>query len=855
VPARARRQAPRTFSRFPLRFAIHVRSSDTALGWFAQLANSSHVNPLVEQAGAGGASSARGASGSSTVFVAAALALRAKRPLLLVTAHIDEADEAFAELNDLHATGAGPACALLPALEAMPGEGATTLDLLSDRLTVVRRVAEGNVPAIIVAPFPSLMQTVPGTALLPRLLRLVREGDRIDRRELTEWLTDAGYVRADAIESPCEFAIRGGVMDIFPPGGGMPVRLDLFGDELERIFEIDLATQASDGRVREVQLVGASSEALLGDEGKLPFAELLPKETLCVLAELSEILEQGRGYWERAQDARGVLAPQATFRSLSAACHAVIDINGFSTTNASDRVCALPVESLPPFEGDVALAMGEIAQFATEGPVALCCDTEGELARARELLDEHASVPGANAAANAAPGARTIARISPIRQHVHRGFRWRESERSITTIAPQHELLQRFGVRRRVQRVGAATTREAFMQFGPGDYVVHRDHGIARFNGLHWMAAREGGPEEEFLTLLFEGNVKLHVPAAKIDLVQKYVGAAAARPQLSTLGGKRWKAQKERVQEAVRDMAGEMLRIQAAREGSAGVRYPEDTSWMREFEADFAYDETEDQVTAIAAVKRDMLSARPMDRLVCGDVGFGKTEVAIRAAFKAVEFGKQVAVLVPTTVLAEQHERTFRDRFSAYPFRIESLSRFKNSAESKRIVEDMAAGKVDVVIGTHRLLSKDVKFADLGLVIVDEEQRFGVEHKQRLLQVRLTADVLTLSATPIPRTLHMSLLGLRDISSLTTPPLDRRAIVTEVIPFNRKRVQQAIQRELAREGQVFFVHNRVHDIEDVAAEVKKLAPDARVIVGHGQMTPSMLESVMLKFMRRQADIL
>ncbi|MBL9140254.1 MAG: transcription-repair coupling factor, partial [Phycisphaerae bacterium] len=393
------------------------------------------------------------------------------------------------------------------------------------------------------------------------------------------------------------------------------------------------------------------------------------------------------------------------------------------------------------------------------------------------------------------------------------------------------------------------------MQFGPGDYVVHRDHGIARFTALSWMAAREGGPEEEFLTLLFEGNVKLHVPAAKIDLVQKYVGAAAARPQLSTLGGKRWKAQKERVQEAVRDMAGEMLRIQAAREGSAGVRYPEDTAWMREFEADFAYEETEDQLTAIQALKRDMHSARPMDRLVCGDVGFGKTEVAIRAAFKAVEFGKQVAVLVPTTVLAEQHERTFRDRFSAYPFRIESLSRFKGSADTRQILEDLAKGKVDVVIGTHRLLSKDVKFADLGLVIVDEEQRFGVEHKQRLLQVRLTADVLTLSATPIPRTLHMSLLGLRDISSLTTPPLDRRAIVTEVIPFNRKRVQQAIQRELAREGQVFFVHNRVHDIEEVAADVQKLAPEARIVVGHGQMTPSMLEAVMLKFMRRQADIL
>ncbi|MBL9141689.1 MAG: hypothetical protein JNK53_07465, partial [Phycisphaerae bacterium] len=426
-------------------------SSDHAAGWFSRLAHSAHFNPLVEQAGAGGASSARGASGSSTTFVAAAIAIRTGRPVLLVTAHLDEADEALAELNDLHASGVGPECALLPALESIVGEGTTTLDLLSDRLTLVRRMAEGNVAPITVAPFPSLMQTVPGAALLPKLLRVVREGQRIDRRELTEWLTDAGYVRSDAIESPCEFAIRGGVMDIFPPGGAMPVRLDLFGDELERIFEIDLATQASDGRVREVQLVGASSEALLGDEGKQPFAELLPKGVVCLLAELSEILEQGRGYWERAQDARGVLAPPAVFRSLNAACHAVIDVNGFSTTNATERVCSLPIESLPPFEGDVALAMKEIARLAGEGSVALCCDTEGELARAGELVQEHAHAHAS--------------RVQPIRQHVHRGFRWIESDHHALTVAPQHELLQRFGVRRRVQRVGAATSREAFMQF------------------------------------------------------------------------------------------------------------------------------------------------------------------------------------------------------------------------------------------------------------------------------------------------------------------------------------------------------------------------------------------------------
>ena len=808
-------------------------TTDASPAWFGGLVAASAIDPLVSNVEAGGASSCRGAAGSSTVFVAAALARRTQRTLLLVTAHIDEADEAVSELNDLFAAGLGPEPVLLPALESSPGEGGSALDLLAERLTVVRRLIEGNTPGIMVAPFPSLMQLVPDAALLPKLLRVARAGERCSPRELAEWLAHAGYVRTEAIENPCEFAVRGGLIDVFPPGGALPVRLDFFGDELERIFEIDLVTQASDRRIPEAQLVGANISSILEDAGKVSIAELLPRGTVCVIAELSEVLEQGRGYWERMNDGQGVLSPQALFKSLGVRCHAMVDINGFSSTNASDRVVALPAMTLPAFDDEVAQAFGELGELAARVPTSLCCDTEGELARARELLGEHAR----------------SAKVNTLRQHVHRGFIW-ESDKPFAVV-PQHEVLHRFGVRRRVQRVGAATTRDAFMQFSAGDYVVHRDHGIARFHGLQLI----GGGEEEFLTLEFDAGAKIHVPASKIDLVQKYIGSGAARPTLSAIGGKRWKAQKERVQEAVRDMAGEMLRIQAAREASAGIRFPEDTPWMHEFESDFAWTETEDQLTAIAAVKRDMQSPRPMDRLICGDVGFGKTEVAIRAAFKAVESGRQVAVLVPTTVLAEQHERTFRDRFRAYPFRIESLSRFKTGAESKLILADLAAGKVDVVIGTHRILSKDVAFADLGLVIVDEEQRFGVEHKQRLLAFRLSADVLTLSATPIPRTLHMSLLGIRDISSLTTAPLDRRAIVTEVIPWNPRRIQQAIRRELARQGQVFFVHNRVNDIEKMAAEVQAMVPDARVLIGHGQMTPTMLEEVMLKFMRHEADIL
>ena len=344
-------------------------------------------------------------------------------------------------------------------------------------------------------------------------------------------------------------------------------------------------------------------------------------------------------------------------------------------------------------------------------------------------------------------------------------------------------------------------------------------------------------------------------PPSKIDLVQRYVGTPQSRVQLSHLGGKAWPRQKERVREAVRDFATQMLHIQAARQAMSGIRYPADTTWQREFDAEFPYEETEDQLAAIAEVKRDMGDPRPMDRLICGDVGFGKTEIAIRAAFKAAEYGKQVAILVPTTVLAEQHERTVQERFADYPFRIESVSRFKTPKDQKAVLEAVRKGHVDIIIGTHRLLSRDVGFADLGLVIIDEEQRFGVRHKQRLLELRMTADVLILSATPIPRTLHMALLGLRDISSLATPPLDRRAIVTEVIGFDSERIRLAIERELAREGQVFFVHNRVYNIETVAEQVRELVPDARVLVGHGQMSARQLESVMLKFQRQETDIL
>ena len=799
------------------------------------------VCPILAAARArGGTTAIEGSAGSlPSIFAACDANARSgldhaeRGTVLLVVAHLDEADDAVDELRSF-----GVEAELFPALEILPGETSPSADLTVARLAVVRRLAEGLAPAAIVAPIAALMQSVPEPSKLAQLVRELKAGSRVASTGLVAWLIDGGYRRVDAIESPGEVAVRGGILDIYPPGGSPPIRLDFFGDEIERIFEIDLATQASDRRIDRIELVAVTLDAALGDvktgAGAQPLADLLPKSTLVVLAEMSEIVEQARAYWDRVRDGRGVYGPPATLSRLVQQSRAAIELHAFGS--AGGGAVKLGARALPVFDEDSARAAGQFVALSEGRRGILISESDGERARVSELIARHTKVD-------------TFAR--PV-GHLSRGFIL-ETPNGGIVVAPAAEILHRMPVRRRGRSLAGGRAKDAFLAFEPGDYVVHRDHGIAKFLGLQMLA--QEGVEQEFLTLEFDGGAKIHVPASRIELVQRYVGAGGVRPKLSTLGGRRWKRAKEEAEVSARDLAAEMLRVQAARAATAGVAFPVDGEWQLEFESQFPYEETEDQLTAIAATKRDMERARPMDRLVCGDVGFGKTEIAIRAAFKAASAGKQVAILVPTTVLCEQHERSFRDRFRGYPLRVESVSRFKTDAEVRTTLDALAAGRVDVIIGTHRLLSRDVVFKDLGLVVIDEEQRFGVEHKQRLLEFRVTVDVLTLSATPIPRTLHMSLLGLRDISSLTTPPADRRAIVTEVIPYNPRRIQQAIQRELARQGQIFFVHNRISDLFKVADEIRELAPGARIAVGHGQMAPKELEDAMLRFMRRDADIL
>lgn len=830
------------------------------------------VRALADQLGRGIHASAVGACGSSTALVAAGAARLAGRPIVLVAAHLDDADEATDEL-----TAAGVNAARFPALEFLPGETSVSLELFAERLSIVRQVMKGTMPEVLICPVQALMQAVPDPARLDDLITTIRAGESRSPAALTRWLDTAGYKRIDSVEEPGDFAVRGGIIDVFCAGGAA-VRVDFFGDEIESITEIDLETMGSGARLSEVEIVGARlGEAAERDaEASRSLIELLPRETIGVLGETLEIAEQARGYYERVHDARGIFGPPAVMKLLRERLSAVAEVNQFSSAGAtgdrSGALVSIPVRPLAELPRDAGEAVRDLGRMSGEHRVIVFCQNDGERARLGELLAEFAA----------------DSPVEGVVCYLHRGFIWDAEApaaggREAVAFVPYHELLHRYNTRRRIRRLKAGRATDAFLEINIGDYVVHADHGVARFVGLKTMkpraptptaderaegvlTSRQGGRKsespgaapalsEEYLVLEFAGRSRLNVPVSQIDKVQRYVGGFAGKPPLSTLGGKRWESQKERVKESVRDLAAELLRVQAARESMPGVRYPEDTPWQKEFEAEFPYEETDDQLASLAEIKKDMARERPMDRLLCGDVGYGKTELAIRAAFKAAEFGRQVAVLVPTTLLAEQHERTFRQRFADYPFRIESLSRFKTGKEQNNILAAARKGQVDVLIGTHRLLSKDVRFADLGLVVVDEEQRFGVEHKNALLALRLTVDVLTLSATPIPRTLHMAMLGLRDISSLSTPPLDRRAVVTEVLPYNERRVQRAILRELAREGQVYFVHNRVHNIRSVADDIRRLVPDARIAVGHGQMPDHELEEVMGRFVTGEADIL
>ena len=780
-----------------------------------------------------------GAWGSACALSIAAIALAdVTRTHLIVLPTIRDAEEFVDELSGLVSSPV----LLFPAWESMPEQIDAGDSVYAGRLSVVRRLSDSDRwTALIVTCLPALLQPVPSRGAVRAATRTISVGDELSLDELTEWLMARGFERVTAVELPGEFCIHGGILDIFPATEPDAVRLELFGDEIESIRSFDVESQRRLEDLKNIALTvtmgkdSAGSKA--GDTENL--IDSLPRSTIVVLTDMQQSISEGRIYLQRLSNPVGLYGVDATMARLMEFPSVTVDALGVDSYETS---CHLSVEAVERFSGSRRDALNELSELL--GPndrVLLCCHNEGEHERLRELIAE----------TDASSETRLASRIHLTTGRIRRGFRLIEHD---LIVISDNELFSRTASRATTRKRKADSRAiDSFLDLRDGDLVVHIAHGIAKYRGMSMMGAN--GQQEEHLLLEFRDSLIVYVPASLIHLVQKYIGPAKSTPELTKYGGTSWLKKKDQVAEAISDMASDMLTLQADRASRPGLQCREDSHLQQEFEKAFPFTETPDQISAIADLKQDMEQPKPMDRLICGDVGFGKTEVAMRAVFKAIDNGRQVAVLVPTTVLAEQHFRTFSQRMAEFPITVEMLSRFRSAAEQNRIIERLKEGAIDVVIGTHRLVSKDITFKDLGLLIIDEEQKFGVKVKDRLKHIRSEVDVLTLTATPIPRTLHMSLLGIRDISSLTTPPRDRVPIETRVGRFDESLVRSAIIRELNRGGQIYFVHNRVHDIEQVAERLKRIAPEATLTIAHGQMHEDDLEAAMIEFVAGKADIL
>ena len=850
-------------------------------------------------------------------LLAMAASLRTQRPLAIVTASAEHAVELFDNLEYF----GHPSVRHFPKWEILPYEteepvveilakSLETYELLLDfspstaeppPLTAAgefdfKKLEKRTEAApIIVTSFEACLQRVFPQSVFEQFCLKLEWGERIELEELAQRLVDAGYEREAMVEGRAEFSIRGGVIDIFPVNFEHPVRLDLFGDELESIRWFDLSTQRSFKKMEIPEVVRVppaainrllTQQAAAGESMEL-LPDLLPENALLLLddadafpelAEKFQALVEGQ-YQEAVKepdaddapdDAAAVPAPQSLFASFDELDAA------FSTVSTTNQPRQLAVHSrLPVSRGDKSIRF-TASSFADIKPsldtyislitakqredylTVIVCDNDGQVMRLDEMLGEREL--GAVQLLAEERFAKEVQRRDPLTGYsdvmlctgaLHNGLIWPEAHLLLVT---DREMFGRYRRRQVYRKIYQGAPVRTAADLGRGDCIVHADHGIGRFLGLRRQQL--DGRQQELLELEYAEGNKLLVPLEKIGLVQKYtVVEGAARPPLDKLGSNKWLKRKQKSQEDIEKMARELLELYARREAARGLTYGPDTVWGQEFEASFIHQETPDQLEAVRAVKEDMASEKPMDRLICGDVGYGKTEVAIRAAFKAIQEQRQVLVLCPTTILAQQHWQTFRERFAEYPISVEMLSRFRTPKQQKEILKNLRDGELDLLVGTHRLLSKDVEAHRLGLLIVDEEQRFGVRHKERIKQLRATVDVITLTATPIPRTLYMSLSGLRDMSLIQTPPANRLPIRTRIIHFEEETIKEAILRELNRDGQIFFVHNRVHNIEQVAQRLREIAPQARVAIAHGQMDNRTLEKVMLEFIDGQHDLL
>jgi transcription-repair coupling factor (superfamily II helicase) len=748
---------------------------------------------------------------------------------------------------------------LFPEPDALPYEDLAPDPFIEQqRLQSLARLAKLDSESAPGSPFPLIVasagavsrKTIPRAKFVSASHVLTR-GMIVDPSELLAKWVNMGYERADPVEVPGSFGQRGGILDIYPTNAGLPARVELFGNQVDSIRLFDSRTQRSLEVVQAVEVAPARETA--DDGGTL--LDYLPSDLLVI------VVDPG-GIWDALAelDAEAAQVRQAEIEGgglvidspLPYLLHPELKAR-LEGAKRSLTLLRWHAEEGPPYSlgfGTAPSYGGQLERFIAATKDLLrqrrrVIIVSHQAARLAELLAEEGIFVTPVTCIEEAPSAGSLILVQGS---LPEG--WTMGKR--TVLLTDAEVFG-FVKQPRLRRPRPVQHRVLLPELSPGDYAVHVEHGIARFTGMTRLGV--DGAEREYLCLQYAAGDRLYVPVDQADRVSRYVGSAGAPPALTRLGTHEWERVKRRVKESAREMARELLSLYAAREVVSGLAFSPDTPWQQELEASFPYIETPDQMEAVGRVKEDMEKAKPMDRLVCGDVGYGKTEVALRAAFKAVMDGKQVAMLVPTTVLAQQHFTTFQERLSAFPARVEMLSRFRSDREQQQILEGLKDGSVDICIGTHRLLQRDVQFRDLGLVIIDEEQRFGVAHKERLKQIRREVDVLTLSATPIPRTLHMSLVGVRDMCTMETPPEDRLPIKTYVSEHNEHLVREGIIRELERNGQVFFVHNRVNSIGRVARWLSELVPEAKLAVAHGQMSEEKLEGAMLDFTQGKVDVL
>ena len=837
-----------------------------------------------------------GLRGSSRALFLSKLIKIQKRPVVIFTADQNRGEILLDDLKYFfrHEKIKCQPC-FFPAWELLPYELLSPLNEISgERLDILNRLRTGD-PLILVVPLEAGLQTVMPRSVLDKLILPVNIKMSLEREFLEACLSDNGFTRSPLVENRGEFSVRGDIVDFFQPGGVNPVRIEFFGDEVESIREFDVLSQVSIDQLEAVNILPVRELCLSEIKKKhgvkaiknfaekngcdrLALKELLEKtqhlgvfsgmeylapffystreslfdylhpDSLVVLDERDQLQAKSEQfqnlidteYHSVRENGDVAASPEELYLAMDEFNDYVSKFKGCVVLNTlktsdeeADRTLGLEVKPIPSLAGKFDTFSEQALKWQEdENRVVVVAPTKGQVRRIHELLHDWGLEIDVD-----------LGRISE-------GFQLIACNQ---VFIAEHEIFGRTHKHRHRRKPRSQVFLRGLKDLKEGDFLVHIDYGIGLYQRTRELQTGVGGGE--FLEILYADDEKLYLPMEGLGLVQKYVGSKETPPPLSKMGGAAWKRQKKKVKEAIQEMAEDLLKLYASRELTKGHAYSHNTILMREFADAFEYEETEDQLKAIEDVEADLEKDKPTDRLICGDVGYGKTEVAMRAAFKVVLDKKQVAVLVPTTILAQQHVQTFRERFHEYPVNIDMVNRFRTPREQKETLAELKKGNVDIIIGTHRLLSKDVKFASLGLIIIDEEQRFGVKHKEKLKKLRNSVDILTLTATPIPRTLHFSLMGVRDLSIIETPPVDRLAVKTFIRKFDEKVIREAIMREVDRGGQVFFVHNKIHSIHSIAAMIRRVVPGVKIDIAHGQLPEHQLERVMKKFMDKEVDLL